>query len=73
MDFAMMPPAHWHRELVAHFAPECPALRKTQVVGVRRLSAADQTRLCGNKPDVVAVANTPRFGEGENGFIDCTD
>ncbi len=73
MDFAMMPPAQWHCEFVTHLAAKRSRLSEAQMVGVRRPPAADQARLLGNKPDMVAVANSPCLGEGENGFIDCTD
>ena len=68
----MMPPAQWHCEFVTHLAAKRARLSEAQMVGVRRPPAADQARLCGDKPDMVAVANSPWLGEGENGFIDCT-
>jgi hypothetical protein len=40
MNFAMMPPTQGNGEFIARLASERPGLRKSQVVGVRRLSAA---------------------------------
>jgi len=34
MQFAMMSPAQWHRELVAHLAAERAVLRKAQMMGI---------------------------------------
>ena len=41
MNLAVVSPAQWHGKFVADLAPERPALRKTQVVRVGRLSTAD--------------------------------
>jgi hypothetical protein len=48
MHFAMMSAAEWDRELVAHLAAKRRRLRKSQVVGIGRTTAADQTWLFGN-------------------------
>jgi hypothetical protein len=48
MDFAMMPTTQRHGEFIADLASECPALREPQVVGIARLSTANQTRLFGH-------------------------
>ena len=61
MNFAMMPPTQGNRELIAGLAPERPGLRKSQVVGVRRLPAANQARLLGNRFDVIPVPNSARL------------
>ena len=34
VNFAVMPPAQWDRELVANFAPKSTALGKAQMMGV---------------------------------------
>ena len=57
MDLAVVSPAQRYGELVADLAPECLKLRKPQMMGVRGLTTADQTRLFGDEPDVVLVAN----------------
>jgi len=35
-------------------------------VGVRWLPAADQARLLGNEPDVIAVADPPRLRDAQD-------
>jgi hypothetical protein len=57
-------------ELVAYFATECPVLDKTHVMWIGRREAADQARLFGDEPDVLAVANPARLGMGELAFVD---
>ena len=61
MKLAVMSPTQRHGELVAHFAPECPALCKAQVMGIRRLATANQARLLGHISDVIAVPNPARL------------
>ena len=70
MNLAMMTAAQWDSEFIAHFAAERWALREAKVVGVRRLSAADQTRLLGDEPDVISIADPPRLREGKHALID---
>ena len=70
VQFAVMSTAERHGELVADLAAERPALRKAQVMGVGRFTAADQTRLLRHKAHMVAIADAPRLGMGENGLID---
>jgi toxin HigB-1 len=60
-------PAPGHGELVARLAAERPALREAQVMGVRGAAAAKQTRLLGDRFDVILVTNASRTvltGEG---------
>ena len=70
MDFSMVPTTERHRELVAHFAAECPALRKSQVMGIGGLAAANQTRLFGHMSDMLAVSNPARLRQGQRALID---
>ena len=44
-----------------HLAAERWASREAHVVSVRWLSTANQARLFGNEPDMIAFANSPRF------------
>ena len=53
----MMSTAQWDDKLIADLASECPGLCKAQMVGIRRLTTADQTRLLGHISDVAAVSN----------------
>ena len=70
MQLTMMTAAERHGELVADLPAERPALGKAQVMGVGRFTAADQTSLLRDKAHMVAIANAPRLGMGENRFID---
>ena len=70
MNLAMVATAQWHGEFIAHLAAEGWALREAHVVGVRWLPAANQARLLGNEPDVIAVANPPRLREGKHALVD---
>ena len=70
MDLAVMSPAERHGELVADLAAERPALSKAQVMGVAGFAAADQTSLLRHKAHMVAIADAPRLGMGEDGLID---
>ena len=57
-------------ELVADLAAERPALAKTQMMGIARLATANQARLLGDVPDVVAVPNPARLRQCQNGLVD---
>ena len=70
VELTMMSPAQWDGELVTDFAPERAVLRKPEMMGVARLTAADQTGLLGDKPHMLAVANAPRLGMAQDGFLD---
>jgi hypothetical protein len=48
MDLPVMAPAQRDGELVADPAAKRPALGKSQVMSIRRLSAADQARVLGD-------------------------
>src|SRR5436190_24304306 len=61
MQLAMMGAAERHRELVADLEAEASGLREAQVMGVRRLAAANHTGLCGDKLAMAFVAPPPRF------------
>ena len=45
MQLMMMPAAQRNRELIADLAPECPALREAQVMGIARPPAFQFTPL----------------------------
>ena len=69
MHFTMMSPAQRDNKLITNFAPECPVLRETQVMGVGRSPAANQARLLGDVSDVISISNAARFGESEVAFV----
>jgi len=54
------PAAEWDRELLADLAAKCAGLRETEVVGVRGLAAAHETRLLGDIAQVLPVAIATR-------------
>ena len=56
MNRPVMAAAERHRELVAGLAAERARLHEAQMVGIRRLAAAQQARLLGDKSQVLLVA-----------------
>jgi hypothetical protein len=66
----MVQPAQRHGELVAHPAPERRALRKPEMMRVRRPPTAEQTWLQGHELEVIAVAVAPRLAQRQVGFLD---
>ena len=66
----MMSSTQGDSEFIAGLAAECPALRKAQVMGIRRLAAANQTRLLGHMPDVITVSDPARLWQRQHTFID---
>lgn len=70
MNLAMVASAQGHGEFVANLATERPALGKAHVVGIRWLPPTNEARLLGHEPDVIAVANPTRLGEGEHALVD---
>ena len=62
MQLAMMSTAQRDGELVTDPAAQSSVLRKTQMMGVARLTSAD----LGNKLHMLAVANAPRLGMAQD-------
>src|SRR5271165_6187917 len=56
MNGTMMGAAERDRELIAYLATERPRLHKPQVMGVRRLAAAEQARLVDYEPKMLLIA-----------------
>jgi hypothetical protein len=69
MRFAMMATAERHGEFVAHLSAKRSVLRKAQMMGVGGRATADQTWLFGNELDVLAIANSARFGVSKFAFV----
>ena len=67
---SMMPAAEWDRELIADLAAERARLSKSEVVGVRGLAAAHETRLLGDIAKVLPVAIAPRGCDREDALVD---
>src|SRR5258708_1762534 len=61
MQLAMMGAAERHRELVTDLEAETSGLREAQVMGIRRLTAANHTGLCSDKFAMTFVAPPRRF------------
>ena len=57
----MVQPADGDGEAIADLSSHRPLFRKFDVVGIRRRAAADETRLSGHKPQMVAIAFAYRF------------
>src|SRR5262249_10406277 len=70
MQFAVMTAAKRDSKLIAHFEADRFWLRKTQVMGIGRLSSADQTRLCSDEFQVRLVTQSFRFADRELAFVD---
>ena len=62
MQFAMMNPAKWDRELVANFTPKRRWLRETQVMRIARPSTADEARVPSDEFPMLWIAQTDCFG-----------
>ena len=70
MQLPMMTTAERYSELVADFEAERPGLGKPQVMRIGRLSAADETWLRGNEPQMGFVTQPLGLGDGENALVD---
>jgi len=58
-----------HRELVADLCAQPARLGKPKMVGVARLSAADEAGLFGHEAQVLAIALAPLLGQGEGAAV----
>ena len=63
MQLAVMKPADWDDELVAHSASEGPWLGKCEVVRVRRHTAAHEAGLPQHESAVVLIPQADRFAQ----------
>ena len=70
MQLPVMTAAEGYGELVADFEAEGSGLGKPQVMRIGRLTAADETRLRGDKPQMSFVTKPLGFGNGENALVD---
>src|SRR5215831_4497852 len=70
MQRTMMSATEWDRELIADLAAERAGLGESEVVGVRRLAAAHETRLLGDIAKVLPVAIAPRRSDCQHALID---
>src|SRR5262245_47527511 len=70
MHRTMMPATKRDRELIADLAAERARLGETEMMGVRGLAAAHQTRLLGDVAKVLAVAIATRRSDREDALVD---
>src|SRR6516225_5680173 len=63
VQLAMVHPTDRNGEAVADLAPHRPLLRKPEVMGIRRGSAADKTGLSGYEPQMFAIALSHGFAD----------
>src|SRR6266404_3755426 len=61
-----------NREFVARLSSECPRLHEPQVMRIRRLARAEQTRLLGHKPKMLLIAIAARRANREYALVDGT-
>ena len=70
MNRPVMDPAQRGNEFVAHFCTQCTPLHEAQVVGIGRFSPAHETRLLGDKPQMLFVAIATRLSDCEYALVD---
>jgi hypothetical protein len=70
MYLTVMSPAQWDSEFIADLATQRRGLRESQVMGIGRLTAADQTNLHGHRFNVLAIANAALRRQCKHCFID---
>jgi hypothetical protein len=66
VELTVMQPANGDGEPVADFPAHRPLFGKLEVVGIRRDAPADEARLGGHKPQMVAIALPYRFADDGN-------
>ena len=66
----MVPAAERNGELIADFAAECLALRKSEMVGICRPSAANQAGMLGDRSDMISVTHPTGFRHRQHALID---
>jgi hypothetical protein len=70
MQGPMVGPAERDSVFITDPAAEAARLGKSQMMGVRGPSPADETRLRRHEPEVCAVTVAARFAECEGAFVD---
>src|SRR5262245_55954108 len=70
MHRTMMPSTERHHEFIADLATERARLGKSEVVRIRRLATAQQTRLLRDIPQVRPVAIAARRRDREGALVD---
>jgi hypothetical protein len=70
MHRTVMPATEWDRELIADLAAERSGLDETQVMGIRGLAAAHETRLLGDVTQMLPIAIPTRRRDREDALVD---
>ena len=70
MHRTMMAATKWDRELIADLAAQRTGLGKSEVMGVRGLAAAQETRLVGDIAQLLPVAIATRGRDREDALVD---
>jgi hypothetical protein len=70
VHLAMVSSTQWNGVLIADLSSECPALGKSQVVGIGGLATANQTRMFGDSFDVIPVMNPALLRKAQYALID---
>jgi hypothetical protein len=70
MYFAVMCAAQRDRELITHLSSECSALCKSKVVMIGRPPAANQTRMSGDKFQMLSISDSTRLRAGKTALFD---
>jgi hypothetical protein len=70
MDLAMMSSTLRDGKLILDFPSQCPVLRKTQMMSIRRQTTTDHARLLSYKAYVIAIADAPRLRECQVALVD---
>jgi hypothetical protein len=70
MHRTMMSATEWDRELIADLAAQRTGLRESEVMGIRGLAAAHETRLLGDITQMLPVAIAARRSDREDALVD---
>jgi hypothetical protein len=72
VEFTMVQPTEGNGEAVANFPTHRPLLRKLDMMGIRRGSTAEETRLRSHKFQVLAITFSHRFADDGDRLFDWT-
>ncbi len=70
VKYSVMGGAEWDDPLIAHLAPKRSRLCKSQVVGMARAAATDETGLPGHIAQMLFISNAPWGADREGRFVD---
>ena len=70
MNLAVVDAAKRDDELIAHLSAQRTRLHEAEVVGIGMLSPTNETRLFGNKAQMLLVAMATRLRNRKNALVD---